>query len=258
MKQDEARNGKAAVRGILAGAIVMLLAGTLAPVLGQQFNSDNYWTAPHGVGTFVLTGGQHYSTILATAALFPKWEFTIGETLYEKDEETNSDHHYTLTIYVKRMMYENESKTGGWAIMGGTGLYPGYLAAGTVTNSFRSYWVSAPVTIPFFKGALSWDLMPGATVNLGNASDSKSEWGFTYSTRLAVYKVVPQSAIVGEVFGTEGDAYSKPQYKVGIRWEPNTKIVVAASYGACLDGSPGAGFEIGVMFFTRPFLRLGK
>jgi hypothetical protein len=64
---------------------------------------------------------------------------------------------------------------------------------------------------------LSWDLMPGALENFEDGIDQKTSWGFTWSTRLAIYKIIPKTAIVGEVYGTEGEAYSTPEYKVGLR-----------------------------------------
>jgi hypothetical protein len=60
--------------------------------------------------------------------------------------------------------------------------------------------------------------MPGALVDLDYGNNKETAWGFTYSTRIAVYKVIPQTAIVAEVYGTEGKAYSKPECKVGLRW----------------------------------------
>lgn len=222
----------------------------------QQFNSDNYWTAPHGVATILATTGQNYSTLMNVAALFPAWEFNIGATLYREDKVANTTNHYSATFYVKHMFYENKAKTGGWAVMAGTGVYPGYLQSGTITTSFRSYWLNVPVTLPFFNNTLSWDILPGILFNLDYSSSKKKASGFTYSSRLAVYKIIPQSAIVGEVFGTEGDAYSSPQYKIGIRWE-SPIIVAALTYGAGFDGSKGGGIEFGIMIFTPPFLKIG-
>jgi hypothetical protein len=66
-----------------------------------------------------------------------------------------------------------------------------------------------------------------------------------------VYDVIPQTAIVGEVFGTTGEAYSKPSYRFGLRWE-SPKLVVAGTFSAAFDGSDGAGFELGIMYFTEP------
>ena len=241
---------------IVLGLTLVMALALLSPRLeAQQFNSDNYWTAPHGVLTFTTTHGQHYSFIMGTVALFPRWEFNFGANLYRKDKETNTTAHFSNTIYVKYMFYENAAKTGGWAVMGGTGIFPGYLEADTVTDSFKSYWISVPVTFPFFDNNLSWDIMPGATVNLNEGKKDETAWSFTYSSRLAVYKVIPQSAIVGEVFGAAGKGGSKPQFRVGVRWE-SEHIVIAATFGAAFDGSQGAGFEIGIMLLSPPFLKL--
>lgn len=225
-------------------------------VRAQQFNSDNYWTAPHGVSTLVGTVGQNYSALLDVFALFPGWEFNFGATIYREDKRTSTLNHVSAIFYVKHMLYENEAKTGGYSLTMGTGVNPGYLQAGTVTTSFKSYWFYAAATFPFFDNTLSWDILPGALLNLDYGADQEKAWGFTYSSRLAIYKVIPESAIVGEIFGTEGQAYSKPQYRVGIRWESKT-IVAALSYGAALDGTRGAGVELGVMIFTPPFLGFG-
>jgi len=222
----------------------------------RQFNSDNYWTAPHGVATIIATAGQNYSTLLDVAALLPGWEFNIGATLFREDELTNTTNHYSAIFYVKHMFYENEAKTGGWAVMAGTGVYPGYLKSGTTTTSFRSYWLNVPVTFAFFENTLSWDILPGVLYNQDYGLDKENAWGYTYSTRLAIYHVIPQSAIVAELFGTEGEAFADPQYKAGVRWEsPN--IVAALTYGAGFDGNRGGGIEFGIMIFTTPFLYIG-
>jgi hypothetical protein len=72
---------------------------------------------------------------------------------------------------------------------------------------------------------------------------------------LTYIKVIPQSAIVGEVFGAEGKGTSKPQFRVGVRWE-SEHVIIAATFGAAFDGSQGAGFEIGCMLLSPPFLKL--
>jgi hypothetical protein len=56
---------------------------------------------------------------------------------------------------------------------------------------------------------------------------------------------------VGEVYGTAGEAYSEPGYRVGIRWE-SPRWVISATYANAFDGSGGAGFELGIMYFTDP------
>jgi hypothetical protein len=65
-----------------------------------------------------------------------------------------------------------------------------------------------------------------------------------------------ETSIVGEVFGAEGEVRSIPEYKVGIRWEPNLNVTLALTYGQEFDGNKGAGFEIGAMLFSPPFLKL--
>lgn len=156
------------------------------------------------------------------------------------------------------MAYENESKTGGVGIMAGTGVVPGYFEQGTVLPDSKSYWMAVPVTFPLLDNTLSWDIMPGVTFNKLNVESvsTRYESGFTYSSRLAVYKIIPQSAIVGEVFGTEGDAHSDPQYRIGVRWE-SKHVIAALTYGDTLDSGRGAGVEFGIMFLSPQFLCFG-
>jgi hypothetical protein len=97
--------------------------------------------------------------------------------------------------------------------------------------------------------------MPGALYDWKNGETGDPAWGFTYSTRVAGYKIIPKMAIVGEIYGTEGSAYSRPDYKVGLRWEPNSTIVPAVSYGGTFDGTPGALFEIGGTIFSPQYLK---
>lgn len=243
-------------QGAAALACALAIAALASPAAAQQFNSDNYVTMPHGVATLILTGGEHYSTLMNTFSLLPGWEFTAGVTMFKENPVESTTDHFALSLYAKHMFYENAAKTAGWAIMGGTGIYPGYLEAGTVTTSLNSYWVAAPITIPLFGTTLSWDIMPGANYN-GDGPDGKAVWDATYSTRLAVYKVIPKTAIVAEAFGTLGESSSDAQYKVGLRWEATEHFVGAVSYGAAFDGSPGAGFEVGIMLFTPPFACFG-
>lgn len=65
----------------------------------------------------------------------------------------------------------------------------------------------------------------------------------------------PKTAIVGEVYGTEGQAYSTPEYKVGLRWEPNDYIIPAITYSSNFEGGLGAGLEIGIVIFAPQFLK---
>jgi hypothetical protein len=238
--------------------LVLVIVATLLspPALAQQFNTDNYWTAPHGTETSVVTVGENYSTILGVVSLFPNWEFNLGATLFKGDQASNTTDHFSTTFYVKHMFYENETKNGGWAVMAGTGVVPGFYQAGTITYDSKSYWAYVPVTFPFLDGMLSWDIMPGYTVNKSYGTTNDTETGFLYSTRLAIYKVIPQSAIVGEIFGTEGQAYSDPQYRIGVRWE-SKYIVAALTYSNAFDHSQGAGIEFGILILSPQFLCFG-
>ena len=73
------------------------------------------------------------------------------------------------------------------------------------------------------------DILPGAVLNIDDGEEGDTAWGLSYSSRVAIYKVIPQSAIVGEVFGVAGEAYAKPTYRLGVRWE-SRKWIVAATY----------------------------
>jgi hypothetical protein len=239
--------------------VYLLISGAVTSASAQQFNTDNYWTAPEGTETSTLTIGEEYSVLMFTAALLPQWEFNLGATLFKDEPRLNSSGHYSITAYVKYMVYENALQTGGVGIMAGTGVVPGYFQQGTVIPDSKSYWVSVPITFPFFDNTLSWDIMPGVTYNKLDDENISTGYdsGFTYSSRLAIYKVIPQSAIVGEVFGTEGQAYSDPKYRVGVRWE-SKHVIAAFTYGDTFDAGLGAGFEFGVMILSPQFLCFGE
>ena len=103
------------------------------------------------------------------------------------------------------MLYENRNKTGGIAITGGTGGFPGYHEKDKRIDSFRNYIIYVHATISFVDSMLSWHINPGVIFDKqGGLENSSWEWGFTFSTRLAVYNVIPKTAIVGEIYGTAG------------------------------------------------------
>jgi hypothetical protein len=52
------------------------------------------------------------------------------------------------------------------------------------------------------------------------------------------------------VFGTAGEAYAEPSYRVGVRWE-SPPLVVAATYGNSFSGSGSPRLEIGAFFLTK-------
>lgn len=228
-------------------------------VSAQQFNGDNQWVAPHGVATFVLTVGQEYSTALAIAALLPETEFNIGVTHFVDKPLELTEGHYSGLFWVKRRLFENEAGNAGLSVSVGTGIDPSYLAAGTVTDTFKSWFANTAYTLAFRQGTVTWDLMPGVMVNLDEDRSGETAWGMTWCSRAAVYKVIPQSALVAEVFGTAGEAYAEPAYRFGVRWE-SPRVIVAATYGNSFTNSGSPRFEVGVMVLTDQlgFLCLGK
>ncbi len=234
---------------------IILCVFSVITLRSQQFNSDNYLTMPHGTGTFVLTTGERNSGMVSSFALIENFEFFVQAFLFRDGRVDDYSQHFTTTVYAKYMFWVNKANTGGAAVFLGMGDSPGSYNQDGYSPLHKNYWTALPVTIPFFNNTISWDIMPGAMVDLDYGNNKETAWGFTYSTRVAVYKVIPKTAIVGEVFGTEGKAYSKPEYKVGLRWEPNSFIVPAISYGGSFDGSLGAGFEIGVVIFSPQFLK---
>jgi len=249
--KDQTLNSKNYV--ILTGMLFLSLLAETAQA--QQFNSDNYLTMPHGTGTFILTAGERNATMYSVFAVLPGVELNFQTSLFWEDKSANSPQHFTTNIFGKYMFWVNKAKNGGAAIFLGIGKSPGFFSESEYSAMQKNYWTALPVTFPLFNNTISWDIMPGAMVNFDYGNNGETAWGFTYSTRIAIYKVIPKTAIVGELYGTEGEAYSKPEYKVGLRWEPNSYIVPAITYGACFDGSPGAGFELGVMIFTPQFLK---
>lgn len=240
--------------GLLALGTILLLS---RPARAQQFNSDSYLSKPHGMGTLILTYGDRNDIFMNTFSLLPRWEFTAAVYIYNTDDNPKTDDGYSTSLYAKYMFYENKAKTGGFAMKAGTGMDPGYLGTYGLKDAFKTYWTNAPATIPLFDNKLSWDIMPGASITMDYGTRDVTAAAFTYSTRLAYYPTSPTWSIVGEVFGAEGGVTSIPEYKVGPRWEPNQHVVLALTYGQEFNGSNGAGWEVGAMLFSPPFLCLG-
>lgn len=244
---------------IIPVALVAIVLGLQASdTHAQQFNSDNQWTAPHGVGTLVLSVGEEYSTLVGVAALLPKTEFNIGLTRFKEDPEDRSEGYYSGMLYVKRTLTENQAGNAGSSLSFGTGVNPSHLAAGEVTDTFQSWFATYDYTMAFRDGQVTWDILPGVLVNLDKDQSNDTAWGMTWSTRAAVYGIIPSSAVVAEFYGTTGEAYAEPAYRVGVRWE-SAKLVIAATYGDTFDGAGSPGFEIGFIYLTDPkrFLCIG-
>lgn len=233
----------------------ILLPGFVIKADGQQFNSDNYLAMPHGTGTFVITAGQRNATLISSFALVPKFEFFVQANLFRDQRVDDYVQHFSTTVYAKYMFLVNKGNNGGAAVFFGLGQSPGYFADTEFINLRQNIWTAIPVTIPIFQNIITWDIMPGALVDFNPKSGDETAWGFTWSTRVGIYKIIPKTAIVAEIYGTQGQASSPAEYKVGLRWEPNDFIVPAISYSSQLQGGYGAGFEIGVVIFTPQFLK---
>jgi len=239
-------------------ASLLLAVGWSSNADAQQYNSDSWISKEHGTVTIIPTFGQRNSMIMNTYSLFQKWEFTIAGYFYNNDKDPLTDDGYSTSFYAKYMFYENKAKTGGAAVKAGTGMFPGYFDGDERTkDAFKTYWMNVPITLPLFNNKVSWDIMPGTnmTVNYGNTQTTA--FGFTYSTRVAWYAFGPELGIVSEIFGAAGKAYSKPEVKAGLRWEPNPYSTFALTWGQEINGTNGAGLEFGVMLFTPPFACLG-
>jgi uncharacterized membrane protein HdeD (DUF308 family) len=231
-------------------AAVLLVFGAVT-AKAQQFNTDNQWVAPHGVATLVPTVGEEYAQMYFTAALIPEWEFNAQFTHYYDDPRLDSDDYTVTNLYAKHRLSQNEAETQGYALMFGTGLFPGHLAENQVTRAFENYWANAIATYGWNDDQFLLDIMPGVLYNDDLDGTGEGAWGFTWSSRLAIYDIIPETAIVGEVFGTEGDAESPATYRFGLRYETE-KWILSATYSDAFDGSQGAGFELGLMYFTEP------
>ena len=91
----------------------------------------------------------------------------------------------------------------------------------------------------------------------GGLENSSWEWGFTFSTRLAVYNVIPKTAVVGEIYGTAGQIDASTEYNIGFRWEPYEQLNVSLSWGDSFDEFRGPGFQIGILLYSPPFICKG-
>ena len=236
--------------------ISLLLLNLISGAIhAQQFNSDSYLTMPHGIATIIVTSGERNETMYLAFALLPRFELNVTTSLFWDNSSEFQTNRFTTNIFGKYMFWVNKQNNGGAAATLGIGKSPGYFTESAYSAFHQNYWTAFPVTFPLFNNTLSWDIMPGALVDFDHGNDKQAAWGFTYSSRLAIYKVIPKTAIVGEIYGTEGQVYSKAEFRAGLRWEPNSWIVAAATYGAAIDGTKASGFELGVMIFTPQFLR---
>jgi len=242
---------------LLGAALLALVIVTARPAQAQQFNSDNYLSKPYGVATIILTAGERNTMMMTTFSLFPRWEFTAAAYIFNSDDDPRTDDGYSTSYYAKYMFFENEAKTGGFAVKAGTGLEPGYLnSAVELEDAFVTYWMNSPITLPLFDNKLSWDIMPGFSVTREFGEGDETVGSFTYATRMAWFPTSPEWSIVGEVYGSKGQTEAIPEYRIGWRWEPSQHAVFAISYDDEFNGTNGAGWEVGVMLFTPSFCGL--
>lgn len=221
----------------------------------QQFVSDNYLTMPYGTSNVVFTYGARSAAVLPSMGLFHNWEFFLGASLIYKDEDREAEDHFSVLAFAKWMVFENNKMTGGVAFTFGTGGNPAYHVKDKQIESFRNYYIVGELTLPLFNNIISWDLNPGVQLDFNrNTEMDKAAWGFSYASRMAIYKVIPKTAIVGEIYGALGEASANLEYKFGLRLELSSIVVPAITYGNSTDGSRGPGFEIGIMVFSPPFL----
>jgi len=234
----------------------VFLVAVLAPEASraQQFVTDNYLAMPHGTFTVCCSVGERETVILPSISLFPNWEFFAGATLVHADQDRGEDKHYQTDFHVKWQIHENSAGNGGLAMQFGTGSNPGFQSKTVRLDSFRAYHYRLLGTMAFLDGRLSWDLNPGIlyTRNIDDP-EVEDEWRFTYATRVALYGIVPQSALVGEVYGTVGDNFEGPEYKFGVRWEPTESLNVAVTYGWNYEDVRGPGLELGVLWYLMAF-----
>jgi hypothetical protein len=224
----------------------------------QQFNSDSWIAKDHGTATVIVTTGQRTTMMMTTLSLIPRWEFTVAAYVFNRDADRLTNEGHSSSAYAKYMFWQNDAKTGGGAVKAGVGINPSYSLEGvTYKEGAETFWMNVPITLPFFDNRLSWDLMPGASATLSYPRDGDVAWAFTYSSRLAWYPVSPKLALVGEVFGAAGQATVSPDFRAGIRWEPDVYTNIAITYGRKFDGGEGAGFEAGIMLFSPPFFCIG-
>jgi hypothetical protein len=235
--------------------ISVLAVALPRPLHAQQFTADNYLAMPHGTMSSLVIAGTEYSTLMISAAVFRNWEFFAGAFLTWDDEESVIG--FSTTTYAKYMFTENATKNGGFAIAFGQGGHPGFFVLDSLGSSYKQLFAIPQLSIPLLSGQLLWDLNPGVLVNFDYGEESETAWGFSYATRMALYGVVPKSALVGEIYGTEGSTSSPAQYRIGLRWEPSDSFIAAVTWSQAFDGSPSGGFEVGIVLFSPRFACIG-
>ena len=249
------RSARVKLLGAVGFWLCLAVSGT---AYAQQFNSDSWIAKPHGTATVIVTTGQRTTMMMTTLSLLPSWEFTVAAYIYNQDADRATSEGHSSSAYAKFMFWQNDAKTGGGAIKAGIGMNPSYVLEGVAYKTgSHTFWTNAPITLPFFDNQLSWDIMPGGSATLSYPRDGDVAWAVTYSSRLAWYPFSPKLSLVGEVFGSAGQAVVSPDYRGGLRWEPDEHTNIALTYDGKFDGGQGTGVEIGIMLFSPPFFCIG-
>ena len=237
-------------------AIAIAVAVASAPAEAQQYNSDNYLSKPQGMATIILTAGERNSMWMTTLSLFPALG-AHGGGLHLQQRQGPADRRRLLHVVLRQvhdLRERGEDRRPGR--QGGHGTRARLLEQQRrrAQDAFQTYWTNAPLTLPLFENKVSWDIMPGASATRDYGPTGETAVSFTYATRVSWYPISPKAAIAGEIYGAEGEAIAIPEYRVGLRWEPDQYVVIALTYDHEINGDKGAGFEAGVMMFTPPFL----
>ena len=157
----------------LISAILIINLGMCSLISAQQYNSDNYLVMPHGIGTIVLTTGERNVSFVTSLALIPKFEFAVAGYLFWDDQTTQSPQHFTTSLYAKYSVWVNKENNGGLAAFLGLGNSPSYYEQTQFVDLHKNYWTAIAFTLPLFNNKLSWDLFPGAIVDIDYGEDSE-------------------------------------------------------------------------------------
>ena len=243
-------------RATLGVTLLSICALAGVPAGAQQFNSDSYISKPHGMVTSILTTGEHTTMYMMTFSLFPNWEFTAAGYIYNTDADRKTAEGTQGSLYAKYMFYENKEKTGRLRGQGRlrheAELHPRRRG---VQDLLPDLLDERARDDPVFRQRALVGHHAGLERDAELRRERERRPGPSRTRRASPgTRRAPVWAIVGEAFGATGEAKLDPEYKVGLRYEPNAHVNIALSYGAKFNGDKGAGWEIGAMLFCPPFL----
>ena len=169
-------------------------------------------------------------------------EFNLGVTRFVDKPLDATEAHYSGIFYVKRRLKQNEAGTAGWAVSVGTGIDPSHLEAGTVTDTFQSWFANTSYTIAVRRRRRDLGPDPGCHGEPGPGPDRPK--GVGHDLVLAGRGLQGHPAVGHRRRGVRhrGEAYAEPSYRVGVRWE-SSRVVVAATYGNSFSGEREPAFR---------------